>query len=109
MIRRGIIAGITGLGMLFGTAESLIADTTTNETADFREVYDLIRQHVVGISEAELNRAAVVGLVNALGPKVTLVTNETAESTGGSPMVRSNLFDGDIVYLRIRRVADGLD
>lgn len=109
MMRRGIIAGITGLGMLFGTAESLIAETTTNETADFREVYDLIRQHVAGLSDAELNRAAVVGLVNALGPKVTLVTNETAESTGESPMVRSNLFDGDIAYLRIRRVADGLD
>jgi C-terminal processing protease CtpA/Prc len=109
MIRREIIAGIIGFGMLFGGAERLIADTTTNETPDFKEVYDLIRQHVAGLSEAELNRAAVVGLVNALGAKVTLVTNETAESNSESPMVRSNLFDGDIAYLRIRRVAEGLD
>ena len=109
MMRRGIIAGITGLGMLFGGAESLIADTTTNETADFKEVYELIRQHVAGLSEAELNHAAVQGLVNALGSKVMLVTNETVESNGESPMVRSNLFEGDIAYLRIKRVREGLD
>jgi len=47
--------------------------------------------------------------VNALSPKVTLVTNEVAESNGESSMVRSNLFEGDIAYLRIRRVSDGLD
>jgi len=109
MIRRGLIAGIAVLGMLFGGAESVIADTTTNETADFKEVYDLIRQHVAGLSEAELNQAAVQGLVNSLSPKVTLVTNEAAESNGESSMVRSNLFEGDIAYLRIRKVADGLD
>ena len=109
MIRRGLIAGIAGLGMLFGAAESLIADTTTNETADYKEVYELIRQHVAGLSEAELNRAAVQGLVNALGPKVMLVTNEIVESNDESPMVRSNLFEGDIAYLRIRRVSEGLD
>jgi C-terminal processing protease CtpA/Prc len=109
MIRRGLIAGIAGLGLLFGAAESLTADTSTNETADFKEVYELIRQHVAGLSEAELNQAAVQGLVNALGPKVTLVTNEVVESNGEYSMVRSNLFEGDIAYLRIRKVAEGLD
>ena len=108
-MRRGLIAGIAVFGMLFGTAESLIADTTTNETPDYKEVYDLIRQHVAGLSEAELNRAAVQGLVNALAPKVTLVTNEIVESNGESSTVRSNLFEGDIAYLRIRKVAEGLD
>jgi C-terminal processing protease CtpA/Prc len=82
----------------------------TNEAPDFKEVYDLIRQHVAGMSEAELNRAAVEGLVNALAPKVALVTNETADSSSAeSPMVRSKLFEGDILYLRIRRVEKGLD
>jgi C-terminal processing protease CtpA/Prc len=95
--------------MLFGGMQSLIADTGTNETPDFKEVYELIRQHVAGLSEAELNRAAVQGLVNALGPKVMLVTNETVESNADSPMVRSNLFEGDIAYLRIKKVAEGLD
>jgi peptidase S41-like protein len=110
MIRRGMIAGIAGFGMLLGGMERLNADTGTNEGPDFKEVYELIRQHVAGLSEAELNRAAVQGLVNALGPKVMLVTNETADaSSAESPMVRSNLFEGDIAYLRIKRVANGLD
>ncbi len=102
--------GIIGLGVLFvGNARS-IADTGTNEAPDFKEVYDLIRQHVAGMSEAELNRAAVQGLVNALSPKVALVTNDADESSSSeSPTVRSNLFEGDIVYLRIKRVANGLD
>jgi C-terminal processing protease CtpA/Prc len=105
-----MIAVITGLGMLFGGMERSIADTGTNEAPDFKEVYELIRQHVAGMSEAELNRAAVEGLVNTLSPKVTLVTNETNESSSSeSPMVRSNLFEGDIVYLRVKRVANGLD
>lgn len=110
MIRRGLIAGIAGLGLFFGGMEQLIADAPANEGPDFKEVYDLIRQHVAGLSEGELNRAAVQGLVNALGPKVMLVTNESVEgSSPESPLVRSNLFEGDIVYLRIKRVANGLD
>jgi C-terminal processing protease CtpA/Prc len=108
MIRRGLIAAIAGFGLLFSGAD-LIADTTTNEPPDYKEVYELIRQHVAGLSEAELNRAAVQGLVNALGPKVTLVSNEAVESNGESPTVRSNLFEGDIAYLRIRKVAEGLE
>jgi len=96
--------------MLFGGMERLNADIVTNEAPDFKEVYDLIRQHVAGLSEAELNRAAVQGLVNALGTKVMLLTNDATDSSGAeSPMVRSNLFEGDIAYLRIKRVATGLD
>lgn len=105
-----MIAGIAGLGLLLGGMGRSIADTGGNEGPDFKEVYEVIRQHVAGMSESELNRAAVQGLVNALSPKVSLVTNETAESSSAeSPMIRSNLFEGDIVYLRIKRVADGLD
>lgn len=104
------MAGIAGVGMFFAGVGGLIADTSTNETPDFKEVYELIRQHVAGLSEAELNRAAVEGLVNALSPKVMLVTNEATEAgSTAAPMVRSNLFEGDILYLRIRRVGEGLD
>ena len=110
MIRRGIIAGLTGLGLFFGGMKHSIADTAANEGPDFKEVYDLIRQHVAGMSETELNRAAVQGLVNALGPKVMLVTNEASETANSElPTIRSNLFEGEIVYLRIKRVANGLD
>ena len=49
---------------------------------DFKEVYDLIRAHLAGMSEGQLNRAAVSALVSGLAPRVSLVTNAAAEPVG---------------------------
>ncbi len=82
---------------------------TASEPLDFKEVYDLVREHAGGISEADLNRAAVKGLMEELGPRVSLVTNKPAESRPTvPPIVKSNLFEGDIAYVRIARVEPGL-
>lgn len=92
-----------------GSPLSLLADTD-NSKADFQEVYDLIRQHANGVGEAELNRAAVRGLVAALSPKVLLVTNQsqTSGANGASTVTQTTVFEGDIAYLRVTHVADGL-
>src|ERR1035441_10119068 len=42
---------------------------------EFKEVYDLIRAHLAGMSEAQLNQAAVGALVSGLASRVSLVTN----------------------------------
>src|SRR3954467_7150537 len=64
-------------GMLFFAATRAVSFADTKADApDFQEVYQLIRTHLPGLSEAELNRAAVQGLVSALAPKVTLGTNQ---------------------------------
>ena len=62
--------GLCGTGQFRAQAKA-----EADGAPDFKEVYESIRAHVAGLSEAELNRAAVQGLVSALGPKVTLVTN----------------------------------
>jgi C-terminal processing protease CtpA/Prc len=81
----------------------------TNASPDFQEVYDLIRQHASGLSAEELNRAAVQGLINALGSRVSLGTNNApAESGEKKPVAEVILFDGNIAYLRITRVTEGL-
>ncbi|HWC58047.1 MAG TPA: S41 family peptidase [Verrucomicrobiae bacterium] len=81
----------------------------TNASPDFQEVYDLIRQHATGLSTEELNRAAVQGLVTALGPRVALGTNDVAASASDKrPLAETIVFDGDIAYFRIARVSDGL-
>src|SRR6185312_2089507 len=82
----------------------------TNAAPDFQEVYDLIRQHAAGLSADELNRAAVQGLVNALGPRVALGTADSAANSaeGKKPLAETIVFDGGIVYFRIARVSDGL-
>ncbi len=78
--------------------------------ADFKEVYDLVRAHLAGVSEAELNEAAVKGLIASLNPRVKLVTNGTAAKAAGKvPAVKkSSVFEGDSIYVRVGRVEEDL-
>src|SRR3989442_1424259 len=108
MRRLGMIPVHAGLLVFLAGQPGLRAETT-NEAPDFKEVYDLVRAHVAGMSEAELNRAAVKGLISALGPKVSLVTNKGETNAPEAALVsKTNLFEGDIAYVRIGRVAEGL-
>lgn len=89
----------------------LSASAQTNSAApSFHEVYDLIRQHAAGVSDAELNRAAVQGLIAALAPKVLLVTNDTSNplSTDTRLTSQQKVFEDDIAYIRIVQVSHGL-
>jgi C-terminal processing protease CtpA/Prc len=108
MIRLGTVWLLAGLVAILVGPPGLDAQTT-NEPLDFKEVYDLVREHGGGITEADLNRAAVKGLMQELGPRVSLVTNKAAASRPTvAPVVKSNLFEGDIAYVRIARVEPGL-
>lgn len=96
------------MAILFALTSSIpLRAATTNAAPDFQEVFDLIRQHAAGVSADELNRAAVQGLLAALGPKVSLGTNN-APATDTNLVAEVILFEGDIAYLRITRVDDGL-
>lgn len=83
---------------------------STNAAPDFREVYDLLKEHLTGVSETELNRAAVEGLLSNLRGKVTLITpDRAAEEAAASPLAaKTVLLEGDVAYFRAGRVADGL-
>lgn len=83
---------------------------TNGGAPDFQEIFDLVREHATGVSEAELNRAAVEGFLMALGPKVSLVTNDASSngSTEGPAVSQTKIFENDIAYLRIMRVDAGL-
>jgi hypothetical protein len=77
---------------------------------DFKEVYDLIHEHLPDMNEAELNRVAVQGLISGLGPKVSLADSSTTDSaTEISLVTQSTLFDGPIAYIRVKRVGEALD
>ena len=102
----GFVAGLPALG-----AQTTNAVPQPEEAPDFKEVYELVRTNLAGVSEAELNAAAVRGLVSALAPKAALATNTAATNAQASApvVIRSNLFEGGIAYVRIGRVEEGLD
>ena len=108
MMRIGIYPFLCGLLVFLSAQTRVIAQT--HEAPDYKEVYDLIREHLGGTSDSDLNRAAVQGLTAALAPRVTLVTNGPTEeaSPSGEMVLKSSLFDGDIGYVRIGRVGNGL-
>ncbi len=112
MIRIGINSLLLACLVLFGGEGALRADAKAeaSKAPDFTEVYDLIRAHLAGVSEGQLNQAAVEALVSGLAPRVSLVTNASAPSTvGEAPLViKSSVFEGDVFYVRIGRVGEGL-
>lgn len=99
---------VVWLAALAGGANTHAA--STNPPPDFGEVYELLRAHLAGATEAELNRTAVEGLMTQLRGKVTLITGESAISTKppGPRVLKSVLLEDDVVYVRVGAVADGL-
>jgi hypothetical protein len=101
-------AGVAALLLFSATSRADV----TNAPPDFREVYDLIRAHLAGQGDEELNQAAVQGLLDQLHGKVSLVTgksNEDASASGSeAPLVQSALYDGPVACLRVGRVTEGL-
>jgi len=81
---------------------------TATEPPDFKEVYELIREHLPGTSQAQLDRTAVTSLVKALAPNVSLVSSEP-EAASGSPLLgQARVFDGEIAYFRVGKIQNGL-
>jgi Peptidase family S41 len=98
------------MSLAFLAFQPALRAETRGETPDFKEVYQLIKAHVPGISDAELDQAAIKGLLTVLGSKVSLVTNGAVGSGSAEtrPVTKTGMFDGNIGYLRVGHVADTL-
>jgi carboxyl-terminal processing protease len=105
MIRFNGLLGLAAGGLICAQGYS-----AERAAPDFKEVYDIIANHLTGATPEELNSAAVNGLLSGLSPRVLLITNEPSSSTATSaPVVlKTNLFEGDIAYVRVGRVGEGL-
>ena len=85
------------------------ARAATNSAPDFKEVYDLVRKHLAGASDSELDRAATEGLITGLRGKVSLVSGDDQSTPSDVALIsQSAVLEEDIAYLRVGRVGDGL-
>lgn len=86
-----------------------IRAAATNDVPDFNEVFELLRANLSGVSEADLNRAAVMGLFENLRGKVSLI--EEPDGVASSPqgqLTRATVIEADVAYARVRQVGPEL-
>ncbi len=102
------VAGFGAAGLL-AVVPRASADTT-NAAPDFKEVSDLIRANLAGLSEADLNQAEVRGLVEQLHGRVALVSgqNDSGPAPEGPLAIQANALDGGIACFRINQVTGEL-
>lgn len=80
-------------------------------TVSFEEIQNLIRKHLAGVTDAELNDAAVKGLLNEFRPHVVLGHAPAATANNqdtNSPVTKAERFRKDFGYLRVESVRSGL-
>lgn len=93
------------------TRAGTTTDAANTNSVSFGEIQDLIRKHLAGVSDAELNDAAVKGLLDELRPHVVLghIPMATADTNNtNAPVTKAERFRGDFGYLRIDSVRPGL-
>lgn len=74
----------------------------------FEELHRLIRQHLAGSSDEELNTAAVKGLIEQLKPHVLLGGPSTASDSTNALVMKAERYRGEFGYLRVGAVREGL-
>lgn len=89
----------------------LAAALPAAELPPWDEVIGIVRSHLAGATESELNDAAVQGLLQQLRSRVLLepaTPSPAAPAPDAPPLSRTNVFESAYAYLRIARVAPGL-
>jgi hypothetical protein len=105
-------ARMTRIGQVFLAAALLAAAparaAVTNDAPDFNEVLGLVRAHLAGTTEADLNRVALDALLAALRGKVSIVSGESPAARTNAPLAKASLLEENIACLRVARFDDSL-
>lgn len=74
----------------------------------FQEVYDQLQKNLPGISKADLDKAALEGLVDKLRGRLQVPGVNSGSPTNTAAIVRSRVFDGQFGYIRVGTVGSEL-
>src|SRR5690348_2689237 len=109
MTRRFLRLFAPTLAALLAAGDCARAETT-NSAPDFKQIYELLRANLPGVTDAGLNSAAVRGLLSQLHGRATLVggRGETTVSPGKIPLVKSAVLDSNVAYVHVGQVGDDL-
>ncbi len=107
MKRAGINLFLAGLLSFWATTSAVLAQTET--LPSFDEVYQLLRTNSSGLSESELNRAAVRGLLDALPSRVVLVTKDSPAAGGSNTLSKVSTYDNAFGYFRFAQIESGVN
>lgn len=80
----------------------------TNAPLEFNEVRDVIRAHLPGVTDAELDRGALDGLLHSVRGKVTVVGAKTNDAPEKAVISQAMSLGDGIAYFRAAHVSDGL-
>jgi hypothetical protein len=108
MIRRSPCLALFATLALMAPAPGAKAILATNPVPEYKEVYELIHSHLDGVTDAELDQAALNGLLTTFDGRVSLEEDQSTAPTNGPLISRVAVPDEGVGYVRISRVADGL-
>ena len=103
-MRRSCFAALVALFLAMMPAQG----DTTNTAPDFKEVFDLIRTHLPGVTESELNQAAVEGLLSALRGKVSIVGTGGGSISNVPAIAVARVMESNVAYVRLAGLDEGL-
>ena len=102
---RGFFVWVAGAALVHGAGAA-----ESSPAAPFKEVYELIRTNAAVLTDAELNRAAVEGLLAQLSSAAWIAdtASEPSPETNAATVSSSAVFDDAYGYVRAARVSENL-
>lgn len=102
------------LVLLLATVIAFAAEPSLDSrtsTPAFEEVYQVLRKNLTGVGEAELEQAAIKGLLNQLYPLVSIATNNGPHpgEPVGEPLAATSILEGAYAYFRFNHIAEDAD
>jgi len=74
-------------------------------TPNFQQAYDLIKQNLPGISDQELDEAALMGLVKQLEPKVSIIGTNLPPSTLANPQeFKAAVIESNLARIQLSKI-----